>query len=214
MKKMLNVIMVEDSEDDARLLVRELTRADYQVSYERVETAEALKRALAQDQWQVILCDFTMPRFSGKAALHIVREAGLDLPFIYVSGTIGEDVAVEAMKAGAHDYVMKNNLNRLAPAVERELGEAEVRKRNRLLESDRQRLIEDLQAALAEVKQLSGLLRVCAGCKQIHKPDGTWQTIESYIMEHSEATFTHGLCPKCITRLYPDAADEILKSLP
>ena len=127
MKSKLHVLIAEDSEPDARLLIRELKQGGFDVEYQRVETAAGLQQALAEQPWDVILCDYAFPQFSGDAALRIVKNSGLDLPFIFVSGTIGEETAVQAMKAGAHDYVMKNNLARLAAAVERELGEAQVR---------------------------------------------------------------------------------------
>ena len=154
------------------------------------------------------MCDYTLPQFSGESALRIVRESDADLPFIYVSGTIGEDVAVEAMKSGAQDYVLKNNLKRLAPAVERELREAGVRREKRILEADRERLITELRAALMDVKRLSGLLPICAGCKKIRNDRNEWQRIEIFIRENSEAQFTHSLCPDCIKRLYEFPDDE------
>lgn len=135
MKSPLQVLLVEDSDDDAQLLIRELTRGGYQVSAKRVETAEALHSALAEEGWQVVLCDFTLPHFNGTEALRIVKKSALDIPFIYVSGTIGEDIAVEAMKAGAHDYVVKHSLARLVPAIERELREAQVRRQGREAET-------------------------------------------------------------------------------
>jgi two-component system sensor histidine kinase UhpB len=128
MKRKLHALIVEDSEPDARLLVRELRLGGFEVESQRVETAEALQQALTAQPWDVILSDYAFPQFSGDAALRIVKASGLDLPFLFVSGTIGEETAVKAMKAGAHDYVMKNNLARLTAAVERELGEAQVRK--------------------------------------------------------------------------------------
>lgn len=134
MKRTLNVLIAEDSEQDARLLIRELKRGGYEVEYRRIETASGLKEALAAGPWDIMLCDYSFPQFSGDAALRIVRQSGLDLPFIFVSGTIGEETAVQAMKSGAHDYVMKNNLARLAAAVERELGEAQVRRESRQAE--------------------------------------------------------------------------------
>jgi PAS domain S-box-containing protein len=134
MKRQLKVLIVEDSEPDARLLIRELKLAGYEVEHQRIETAEALKAALADGPWDVVLCDYVLPQFSGDEALRLIRNSGLDLPFIFVSGTIGEETAVQAMKAGAHDYVMKNNLARLAAAVERELGEAQIRKESRQAE--------------------------------------------------------------------------------
>ncbi len=134
-KKTIHVLMVEDVEDDALLLAAELRRGGYDVSFERVDTAAAMRTALQQKSWDVILCDFTMPYFSGAAALELARESGTDAPFIYVSGTIGEDIAIEAMKSGAQDYVMKTNLARLAPAVERELREAQIRRESRRAET-------------------------------------------------------------------------------
>jgi PAS domain S-box-containing protein len=136
MKPFLRALMVEDSENDVRLLLRDLERSGYEIVHKRVETAEALNAALDRGSWDILFCDFTMPHFSGQTALEIVKKRDLDLPFIFVSGTLGEDVAVQAMKAGAHDYVMKNNLARLVPAMERELGEANVRRQRRQAEED------------------------------------------------------------------------------
>jgi PAS domain S-box-containing protein len=124
MKKSLSVLIVEDSEFDAQIMVTLLRKGGYDVVFERVESAEALNEALKAKSWQLILADYNLPSFNAPAALEVVKESGLDLPFIIVSGGIGEDIAVACMKAGAHDYLMKGNLHRLAPAVERELREA------------------------------------------------------------------------------------------
>ncbi len=124
----LRVLIIDDSEDDALLLLRELAHGGYEPRHQRVDNAEALGRALDSEEWDVVLGDFTMPSFSGTQALSLVRERGLDVPFIFVSGTMGEDLAVAAMKAGAQDYVVKGNLGRLVPAIERELREAGVRR--------------------------------------------------------------------------------------
>lgn len=131
----LRVLLIEDSEDDAALVLRELSRAGYAVTSERVDTAQALIAALEQGPWDFAIADYTMPGFSGTAALALLREYGADVPFIFVSGTIGEDAAVAAMKAGAQDYVMKGNLKRLVPAVERELREVTVRRSQRQAEA-------------------------------------------------------------------------------
>ena len=120
----LRVLIVEDSEFDAQMMVNMLRKGGYEVSFERVETAAGLKRALDEHPWDMVLADYNLPEFDAPGALKIVQETGLDLPFIIVSGGIGEDIAVAAMKAGAHDYLMKGNLSRLVPAVERELREA------------------------------------------------------------------------------------------
>ncbi len=131
----LRVLIVEDSADDAELMVRALRRAGIDPTYERVETPEMMQAALARGSWDVILADYTMPHFSALAALKLLQNTELDLPFILVSGSVGEDVAVEAMRAGAHDIILKGNLARLAPAVERELREAEVRRERKRAES-------------------------------------------------------------------------------
>lgn len=140
MHQNLRVLLIEDSVDDAALLLRELQRGTYQITHDRVDTADALDVALDRQSWDLIFADYSMPQFDGLAALQLVRGKGLDVPFIFVSGTIGEDTAVEAMKSGASDYVMKGNLKRLLPAVERELREAEVRKARRLAEAMVQRM--------------------------------------------------------------------------
>ena len=124
----LSLLIIEDSEDDALLVVRALKQAGYDVAASQVHTADGLREALRRQAFDVIVADYTMPGFSGSRALAMVREQGLDIPFIFVSGTIGEDVAVAAMKTGAHDYIVKGNLARLAPAVERELREAATRR--------------------------------------------------------------------------------------
>jgi signal transduction histidine kinase len=143
----LRVLLVEDSEDDALLLLRELRRGDYDPVYERVDTAGAMEDALDERDWDLVIADHSMPAFSSSAALELLRNKGFaDLPFIIVSGQIGEQVAVEAMKAGAQDYLMKGNLARLNTAIERELREAEGR---------RERIAERKQAerALREIRE-------------------------------------------------------------
>ncbi len=132
----LRVLIVEDSEDDKELALRELRRGGYDPVYERVDTSEAMGMALDQQTWDIIISDYTMPNFNARAALEVLKDRKLDIPFIIVSGTIGEETAVAAMKAGANDYLMKGNLARLVPAIERELRDAEVRRaRNKAEES-------------------------------------------------------------------------------
>jgi len=128
MSKPLRVLIVDDSEDDGLLLLRRLRGAGFEPEFERVQTSESMIAALATRAWDIIISDYSMPHFTGLEALGVLKRSGLDLPFILVSGTIGEDLAVEAMKAGANDYVMKSNLQRLTTAIERELREVEVRK--------------------------------------------------------------------------------------
>jgi len=123
----LRLLIVEDSKDDADLLVRELCRGGYDLTFKRVDTHAAMTEALDVHQWDIIIADYMMPNFTGLDALKLMQEKKIDLPFIILSGSIGEDTAVEAMKTGVHDYIIKGNLTRLLPAINRELKEAMVR---------------------------------------------------------------------------------------
>ena len=135
---------MEDSESDAGLIVRQLETAGYNVAFERVQDANAMRTALAESEWDLIISDYRMPGFDAPAALIVLQETGKDIPFLVVSGTIGEDTAVAMMKAGAHDYLMKDNLARLAAAVERELRDAETR-------AERKHALERLQESEAQL---------------------------------------------------------------
>lgn len=144
----LRVLLVEDSDVDAELVVLELRRGDYDPTYERVQTADAMTAALLDRQWDVVIADYSMPAFSAPEALKLLQASGLDLPFIIVSGTIGEDLAVSAMKAGSHDYIMKGQLKRLVPSIERELREAAVRREHRQVEAQFRQSEERLRMAI------------------------------------------------------------------
>lgn len=146
----LRVLIVEDSEDDAILLIRMLRQKGYEPIYQRVYDAHSLSAQLDEATWDVIVSDYAMPNFDGLSALEIMKQKNLDLPFIIVSGVIGEETAVGAMRAGAHDYVMKGNLKRLVPAIERELREAEARRARRVAEEE----VYKLSRALAQSASL------------------------------------------------------------
>jgi PAS domain S-box-containing protein len=137
MAEPLRLLIIEESVDDALLTVRELKRAGYEVTFERVETAAEMRIALQQNTWDLVIADYSLPQFSGIAALELLKSTGLDIPFFIISGSIGEDLAVDVMKFGASDYLMKGNVKRLIPSVKRELREAEVRRQ-------RQRAVEAL----------------------------------------------------------------------
>ena len=134
MARPLRVLILEDSEDDTLLLLRELKRSGYEVEFERVDTAQAMQSALHQKIWDLILSDYSMPEFDAPKALELLKASGLDLPFLIVSGTIGEETAVAALKAGANDFLVKGKFSRLGPAIERELREAESRNERRRAE--------------------------------------------------------------------------------
>jgi two-component system, cell cycle sensor histidine kinase and response regulator CckA len=322
MIRLLHVLIVEDSENDLKLLLEELRQRGYEAVHERVQTAAELTSALDRHAWDVVLSDYVLPRFSGPEALKLVREKGLDVPFIVISGTYGEEAAVDMMKAGASDYIVKNNLSRLVPAIEREMGAAQSRRartqaesamqflaaivestedaiygkaldgtiiswnkaaervfgytaeeiighsvsilfpidrRDELIdvmerikrgqrvglyetarlrkdgrfipvsvtvspvqdtsgrivggsaisrditlrkqdEAERFKLIEELTESLKQVRTLSGLLPICASCKRIRDDQGYWRQVENYIAEHTNAGFTHGICPDCLEK--------------
>src|SRR6266550_3734661 len=163
----LRVLIAEDSEDDARLLLRELQRAGFDPAYERVDSPTSMQAALDRQAWDLVIGDYSMPAFSGPAALALLRARDLDTPFIFVSGTIGEDVAVEAMKAGAQDFLAKGNLRRLIPAIQRELRDTEVRRERRRAQTallERARLAEltsDVGIALTRGAGLRETLQLC-----------------------------------------------------
>jgi diguanylate cyclase (GGDEF)-like protein len=128
----LRILLVEDSEDDAALLIRELRKAGYLPDCRRVDTGPDLEAALADGRWDLVITDHNLPGYSSTAALAAVKRSGQDVPVIIVSGSIGEEIAVDAMKSGAHDYIMKGNLARLVPAIERELRDTQVRHAHRM----------------------------------------------------------------------------------
>ena len=145
----LRVLIVEDSEDDALLLLRELKQGGYEPFHERVETAAAVRAALQAREWDIILCDYHLQGFNGLEALDILKESRIDIPFIIVSGMMGEEMAVAAMKSGAHDYIMKNSRQRLVPAIDRELREAAMRQERKRTE-ERYRQSEEQFRLLVE----------------------------------------------------------------
>jgi PAS domain S-box-containing protein len=331
MVRLLQVLVVEDSENDMKLMVAELEQKGYEVVHERVETAADLTAALHRQAWDIVLSDYVLPQFSGPDALKLLRAKGFNIPFIAISGTYGEEAAVEMMKAGANDYLVKNNLARLVPAIERELEATQSRRararaetalqflaaivestddaiygkdlngaviswnkaaerifgytaeeiighpvsvlfpidrRDELVdimqrirrgqrvglyetvrlrkdgqfipvsltvspvldsggkvvgasaiarditlrkcdEAERFKLIEELTESLKHIKTLNGLLPICASCKRIRDDQGYWQQVETYIAEHTDADFTHGMCPDCLQKSKPAPKSEL-----
>src|SRR5579862_6764871 len=152
MGKPLRVLFVEDCESDADLLLHELTRGGYDVTWERVMTGEGMRAALQRESWQVVLSDYSMPAFNAPAALAILQECDRHLPFLIVSGTVGEETAVAALKAGAGDFLTKDKLARLVPAIEREMREAALRHERMVLEEQ-----------LRQSQKLEGIGRMAGG---------------------------------------------------
>jgi two-component sensor histidine kinase/methylmalonyl-CoA mutase cobalamin-binding subunit len=146
----IRVLQIEDSKRDAELIVHLLQKDGFTVNSLRVQDAQGVRDALARMAWDIVICDHDMPQFDAPAALEILRETGLDIPFIVVSGAIGEEIAVRMMKSGAHDYLTKNNLARLGAAVTRELRDADSRRERRRAEEALRETVDRLQSALDE----------------------------------------------------------------
>ncbi len=198
----LAALFVEDSPLDADLLARHLRHNGYELSHLRVDTPGTFRDALRQKRWDIILCDYQMPGFGVEAALAILRETRMDLPFIVVSGAAGEELAVEVMKAGAHDYVLKYRLARLVPAIERERREAAGRK--------------ERSAALKKLGYLAAIVDSTSEAIIGHDMDGTIATWNS----GAEQLFGYAAgeaLGKPVTMIFPQArrpdVAQILRSL-
>jgi two-component system, cell cycle sensor histidine kinase and response regulator CckA len=152
----LRALVIEDREEDAELIVRELRRFGYDPEFLRVDGAEPMKAALRRDKWDVILSDYSLPQFSAPAALALLRETGLDLPFIVVTGFIGEEQAASMMKAGANDFLVKDRLFRLGPVIERELRELRLRQ-------ERERELRQKQDELLRAQKMEAVARLAGG---------------------------------------------------
>src|SRR5580692_347066 len=186
--KSLRVLLVEDNADDAFLLERHLRRAGYTPQITRVETADAMVETLEQlaEGWDIILADYTLPTFSAPEALRLLKNTRYDVPFIMMSGAVSEETAVEAMRAGAHDYISKQNLARLVPAIEREMREARARR----LRLDAERALRTSQ------ERFLGLVQAMPVGLMIAEPGGTVRyantTVES-LLGYSEQELRSGL---------------------
>lgn len=182
MNKPLKLLNIEDSELDTELLILHLKKEGYQTDYKRVDNLEDLQAILETENWDVIICDYSMPGFSVDEALKYVKQTELDIPFIVISGTIGEEKAVEVMRAGASDYLMKDNLTRLAPAIKREMQEAENRRRKReselSLKASEKRLKLALSATKMGVWEWNILKGEIIGSKEFYK---IWGVDRSFI---------------------------------
>jgi PAS domain S-box-containing protein len=188
--KPLRLLVVEDQEDDELLLLAALRRGGFDVTHTRVQTAEAMRAALIAEPWQIIVSDYSMPTFSGIRALDVLHESGLDIPLIICSGTIGEETAVTALKAGAADFLTKDKLTRLVPAIERELREAEGRRRRREAERSLEDVRSRMQMTLAaltigiwELDLRSDAIALSAEFEALHgiQPGGSPSTLEGYL---------------------------------
>lgn len=148
MENLIRVLIVEDAPDDAQLIVLELEHGGYDVQFQRADSAKTMIDALDCSPWDVVISDYVMPGFGGLQALQILRERGVDLPFVMISGKLGEEAAVEAMLAGAHDYLLKGSLSRLVPAIKREIAEASMRQERRRAEKELRDKLQFIQVLI------------------------------------------------------------------
>jgi two-component system, cell cycle sensor histidine kinase and response regulator CckA len=199
----LRVLMVEDSATDAKLVVQALRAPGSTVETERVEDADALRAALEHKAWDVVISDWSMPGFSGLAALEIVKSSGLDLPFIIVSGTMGEEAAVDAMRAGAHDYVLKDKLVRLRPAVERELRDRDDREARRAAEKN----------ARAQETRFRALIENSADAITMSTRDGTLLYVSPSLARMLGASVVGLIGGPVLELVHPDDRDEVARAM-
>lgn len=192
----IQALLVEDSEPVAAAL-RALLEEDGRFAISRVDHLAALAGAVAATRFDVILLDLSLPDSAGLATVERARSAAATIPIVVLTSADDDSLGRQAVRLGAEDYLVKDQVDERL--IYRAVSHAIERMR---LRGERDRLIDQLSAALAEVKQLSGLLPICAQCKKIRDDQGYWKQIERYIREHSDAEFTHGICPDCARDLY------------
>ncbi len=200
----IKVLLVEDNPHIARLLQESLEMVA-SASFD-VQLAQRLDEAVEQIRngaFDVLLLDLSLPDSKGLQTVIRAHEAAPHLPIVVLTATDDEMLGMETVRRGAQDYLIKGQAD--GRLVARSIRYAAERKR---AQDERERLIGELTDALNTVKKLSGLLPICASCKKIRDETGYWQRVEQYIQEHADVSFTHGLCPECIHRLYPDYAEE------
>jgi DNA-binding NtrC family response regulator len=198
----IRVLLVDDDHDDyaiMRDLFIEIEVGKFRLEW--VDTYDAAIEKMLRNEHDVYLVDYLLGERNGLELLKEAIKEGCKAPIILLTGKGAREVDMAAMKAGASDYLDKSEIG--APLIERSIRYAIERKRT--LE-EQIRLISQLQEALAKVKQLSGLLPMCASCKKIRDDNGYWNQLEAYISDHSEADFSHGICPECVKKLYPEYA--------
>ena len=202
MSEALHILIVEYNPADVDLIHEMLPRTG-PLNFQ-VESAARLSGALARLERKdidLVLLDLGLPDSQGLPTFQALRKAAPGIPVIVLSGNDDKELAIAAVRDGAQDYLVKGQIG----------GDLLVRAIQYALE--RERLISELREALAQVKTLGGLLPICSGCKKIRDDKGYWSQVESYIASHSEATFTHSLCPDCLKKYFPDV-DESKASVP
>lgn len=200
MPKPLALLIVEDSDSDAQFMVRLLRNADFDITFIVVETAEQMRAALKQTAWDIVISDYSLPQFDGSAALKVLQETGADIPFIVVSGSMGEETAVAMMKAGANDYLMKSYLARLAPAVERELRDADTRRARKRAEEALRQSAADLHTLAVRLLAVREEERASLS-RELHDDFGQHMTALQFdLMSADRHLQTSGFCDLAVLR--------------
>ena len=199
------ILYMEDDPVTARVVQRRLEESGFAVDLAK-DGGEGLEKC-TEEEYDIVLVDKNMPVLDGLEVIH--RLAHAEGPSsIMVTGTGDELSAVEALKSGASDYIVKDPdglyLQLLPVVIAQVLEKRRNEEARRRAEEEKERLIVELQEALANVKTLSGLLPICASCKKIRNDDGYWTQVETYVSDHTEADFSHGICPECGEKLYGD----------
>lgn len=206
MKRNLNILILEDVPADVLLIENALRQGGINFRARQVETKQDFLLQLQNHPPDVILSDHGFPAFDGYTALGLAKGQYPDIPFIFVTGALGEEVAIQAFERGATDYVLKHHLETLAPAVVRALRTSEEKRKRSEAETERKKLMVDLLASLQKIKTLRGLLPICSSCKKIRNAQGNWTSVEEFLVHHLDVSFTHGICPDCVDKLYPGCA--------
>jgi DNA-binding response OmpR family regulator len=198
--KTISVLLIEDNPGDARL-IREMLAEARGMCFD-LECADRLSTGLerlAEGDMDVLLIDLGLPDSQGLDSLVRVQAQAPEVPIVVLSGLDDETLAVQAVEAGAQDYLVKGQVD--SNPLARALRYAIERKR---IEEERERLVRELEDALAEIRTLRGILPICSSCKKIRDDEGYWHQVEVYIRDRSEVEFSHGICPDCAKKLYPE----------
>ncbi|MDA8084691.1 MAG: response regulator [Nitrospiraceae bacterium] len=195
----ISLLLVEDDQGDALLIREMLSKVDEQIHIHHCERLSEALEMVSGGGYDIALLDLALPDSYGLGTVRKMYSQNMDLPLIVLTGLSDEKTGIEAVKEGAQDYLVKDQIN--GRLLAKSILYAIERKR---IENEKQRLIGELRDAMARVKVLSGLLPICSSCKKIRDDRGYWNQIESFVREHSEAEFSHGICPDCARKLYPE----------
>jgi CheY-like chemotaxis protein len=202
-----NILLVEDSAADVQLLQEMITELESDLFHPFIiylTHATSIKEAVshAGSHFDAVLLDLTLPDSKGMNTVSSIVGLFKAVPVVVLTGISDAELGLAAVKGGAQDYLIKNEITGalLLRSIQYAIERLKIIR-------EKEQLIADLQEAMAQIKTLSGLLPICANCKKIRNDKGYWERIETYIAKHTEAQFTHGICPECVKKLYPDHCD-------